>query len=198
MPLPHGLDATGEEFLEAERRLLASGDQAVADLEPALTADDPLERLTAAALVARVGGDTVVDDVFDYFRRAEERAAETILLVPPPAGVANDLEEHFGTDAVPQLGVYLVKLGDHWDDWRTVGTMLYLATAGTPEAGAALARYATTSGEHLRATVTDVIAESGSPAVLAAVEAELARAAAPEDARVALQAAADRLREAIA
>lgn len=194
MSVQEALDTVGGAYLEAEQHVLAQGEAAVPELEAARLEGDQLRRLTAEVLLERVRANPTYEAVLEYFERAEQRAAETILGKPPPLPVANYLVQHFGAAAAPLLASYLVKLGDAWPDWRTLGAVLYLARAPSPAAPPALARFAaTTQRDQYRQASLEALVESDGPTALAALEAELGKELS-DPVRESLQSAADQLR----
>ncbi len=138
------LDSNGEPFLAAEQRLLELGETAAAAIQARLGQEkNPFGRLVLEMLRRRLAADEVVPAILTYFDQARQRAAATALRTPPPVGVANYLEQHFGEKAAPFVGVYAVKLAQSWAGWKVIGSVLYLGRTGPHVAGEALLRFAT-------------------------------------------------------
>jgi hypothetical protein len=197
MPVPEGLQGTGEAFLQAERELLAQGQAALPALEAELEADDPVRRLTARAMLDRLQSAASAEDVEAFFRSAEQAASESIVLRPPATATARGLERRFGEAAAPLVATHLVKLGEQWPAWRARAAAIYAAKSATPETNEAVARFASVvSDDQLRADVLDALVAYGGPAVASALRAELDRTGPPErhaNARPALEAALQQL-----
>ena len=87
--------------------------------------------------------------------------------MPPAEGVANYLYQHFDESLAPLLGVYLIKLGDVWPNWQTMGVILYLGRLSSPIAIDVLLRFATrTPNEHYRAVASQSLVSIGNASVL--------------------------------
>ncbi len=169
------LDSSNAPFLSAENRLLAQGDSAAAVLRTRLhELTDPFEHLIVAMLLQRLEKDEVVPAILDYFEQAGQRAAETIMRVPPEEGVANYLELHFADRAATFLGVYAVKLVETWDDWKILGSLIYLGRLGPRSPVESLIRFASLP---LPAGYREVIEESlvaaASPELLLRIRQEM-------------------------
>jgi hypothetical protein len=189
------LESTGQTFLEAEQRLLQTGSEAIPQLQAELRQEETLDRLVTELIVRRISGDRTVEAILAYLDDVEQYMAETPAMVPPPEGVVNYLQRHFGAEAAPLMAVHLVKLGDLWPAWKTQAAILYLGGVDGPAAAEALVRFAaTTARETARDLAVQSLVARGGPETLARVEAELAKPELAPPVRLALEDAAERIR----
>ncbi|MES1241724.1 MAG: hypothetical protein ABUT39_08915 [Acidobacteriota bacterium] len=84
----------------------------------------------------------IVAECLAYLEQVERKMASTPIKVPPPEGVANYLEQHFGAAVAGLLAEYLVEQGDGGPGWKTLAAILYLGRVDDPVAEEALQRFA--------------------------------------------------------
>jgi len=189
------IDSLGDFYLDAEQQLIAKGEDAVPFLQDQIKIAAPFTGLITRVILERISHNQIFQVCLDYFEKAERRAVQTPMGLPPPEGVANYLVQHFGDGVASLLGVYLVKLEQIWPVWKTLGTILYLGRLKSTASADPLIRFVliTTNDHHRKFAVQSLVA-GGDESVLEKIEAQLKPI---EVARNALQQAADQIRESL-
>lgn len=186
-------DSAGQAYLDAEQQLIAAGASALPFLQQQLEAAVGLGRDVTQVVMERIGANPVFEACLDYLEKAQHRAAHTPMGSPPPEAVASYLVQHFADQVATLLGVYLVKLGPVWPEWKTLAVILYLGRlTGAAAADPLIRLLASAPREHIRNLAVQSLVAVGDAGVLAKIEHALM----PFDAaRQALRQAADRIRE---
>jgi len=187
------LDSFGQPYLDAEEQLIAQGPAATLFLQEQIGKTQGLPRLITQVILELIAGNGDFKAALAYLVQAEQRAAATALLSPPPEAVAEYLVRHFGDRVGMLFGVYLLKLHPIWPDWKTLAATLYLGrVSGTISADPLIAFISATTNNHHRTIAVQSLVAVGDAAVLQKVEAELKSSDIP---RSALNQAADQIRE---
>lgn len=136
--------ATGQDFLNAERELIARRDEAEPVLTKRAVDSDPLRRFIVGLLAEQVCWPWLVEDA----RAAQElldgvghRYEHTAAGSPPPIGVARNLSKKFGERVAGDLTSRLLKQDD-WPHWRVFAVLVYLQDYPDYDALPALEAYA--------------------------------------------------------
>lgn len=188
------LASSGTAFLDAERRLLEGGGEALALVRERAEAEEgAARRLVARALAARLEqGGPLSRALADL----EEMAAEggrTVRGGPSPLYVKSYLVKHYGPAVAPLLAAYLERLWPVWPGWMTAGVAVYVGEQGGPEVSDALLPLALgTPDPFQREVAARALKLSGDPGV--AAKLETAVAAAPEASRREVEEAAGEVR----
>jgi hypothetical protein len=111
----------------------------------------------------------------DYLDEAPKRAARTPAMEPSPRGVANVLNERFGSRVADFLALRLVK-ETNWPRWRVLGILLYLKEQRLPSTTSALLRFSMeTDSEEARGYAIEAIQAIADPELEAKVQIERQR-----------------------
>jgi hypothetical protein len=139
-------NATGAEYLEAERELRRRVAQGIADAEEvikrgAAESRDPITKLLADVLLA-AGGPAAqdYDNLERLFVSLPERTNRTPLGNPPPAAFQSVVTRGYGARATKFLALRLIKDPDE-PAWLVSGSLLYLQEHKDPAATAAILRF---------------------------------------------------------
>ena len=186
------IDSGGELYLDAEQQLIAQGEAVVPFLQEKIKDALPFPKLITQVILERIVDNQSFQACFDYFEKAEQRAAQTPMGTPPPEGVANYLVQNLGDSVASLLGVYLVKLDQVWPFWKILGTILYLGQLDSAASADTLIWFlSTTANEHYRKLAVQSLVAVGNASVLNKIETELKSLEAVRDA---LQQAAEQIR----
>ncbi|MDZ8054541.1 MAG: hypothetical protein RMX68_008630 [Aulosira sp. ZfuVER01] len=189
------INSTGQAYLDAEQELIAQGESIVPFLQEQRNTADPIARLITQVILQWIINGETFQACLDYFKRAEARAAGSILRAPPPEGVVNYLIKNFGDSVAPLLSVYLIKLNQIWPDWKTLSAILYLGKLDSKDWADPLIQFLfTTNNEHYLNLAVQSLAEVGDVSVLNKINSLLNLPELTETTRIALQQAADRIR----
>lgn len=145
------LFAKGQPFLDAEARLIATGQEALPFLQERARETQPLVKLLAEVLIQRINANEVYRACLEMIAQAERDTAHTVVGNPPPEWLAGKLATDFGHGPIPLLSVYLWKLAPIWANWKTMGVILYFGKLrNTTPAEALIDVIVTTPIEHYR------------------------------------------------
>jgi len=141
------ITATGDEYFQSERALLARGAAAIAALQQRAQDPDPVARFVVKTLLDWIEGRAADNDAaLQYLDAAEKRYARTPVGNPPPTGVARYLVEHYAGRVTPVLTLRLIK-EDSWPHWRVMAVLFYVQQYPDKELLAPLTHFAATTTE---------------------------------------------------
>jgi hypothetical protein len=168
------LDSIGQPYLDAEEHLIAQGPAATQFLKEQSNTAKGLQKLITQVILELVAANSDFKAALAYLVSAEQRAAATALLSPPPESVAEYLFRHFEDRVSTLFSVYLLKLHPIWPGWKILAATLYLGrVSGDISADPLIAFISATNNDHYREIATQSLVAVGDAAVLQKLEAEL-------------------------
>lgn len=168
------IDSLGQPYLDAEQQLLEQGKSAAAFLQEKLTSAAPFAKLIIQVILERIASDEIFQECLIYLDEIEQEMAPTIKQFPSPEGVANYLIQTYGERVASFLGLYLVKLGDEWPNWKTFSVLEYLSRLNSNLSADPLIRFIiTTTNDYKRKFAVQALVDVGDASVRNKLEAEL-------------------------
>jgi hypothetical protein len=168
------LTGEGQAYLDAERALIAQGQEAVPFLHERLKDASSFEKIVIQVILQRIARNETLQAVLDFLDRTEQETAPTVKGAPSPEWVAGKLYLDYGSRVASLLGVYLNKLASIWPNWKIMCVILYLGKLNSIASSDALIKFVTaTPSEHYRKFGLQMLVAIGDASVLDKLEAEL-------------------------
>lgn len=137
-------ETTGKDYLGLEAAFISESDSAKQFLTNAAhpeTNHDPLATLMHDAYTAWfTSSKKDIDDTLSYLEQLPAEIAKTPVPVPPPTGVAAQLESDYGQSPANLLALYLAK-DVPMPDWQIWATLFYLKSLKQSSTNPALIRF---------------------------------------------------------
>jgi HEAT repeat protein len=160
----------GQSYVEAERQLIAFGQDAVPFLQQQLQGA-PLVALIAQVLLEWINGNADFTECLEFLAEIEQRASRSAMGAPPIEWVIGTLRQKFEDRVAPLLGLYLIKLSREWVSWKTLSVIGYLGNLDSPAAATALIQYLMLNpAEYDRDIAAIALTEMGDREILAQLD----------------------------